>query len=91
MWGNAYAAVDNTGEEVPCVFTAKARRSKYDPVRIRIFLGEEGDPDPEAVPRLKTSALTPKARRYLRALERTKENCAKERQAAQEVVRRMWR
>ena len=68
MWGDAWATVDATAANVECRFFAKARRNEHDPFRIHITACEDG----EAFPLVKTSALTLKARRYLRALKRTK-------------------
>jgi hypothetical protein len=74
VWrGSAWATVASTGENVPCVFFAKARRSKYDLVDIRVYMGELGTPleETDRCPVAKVSQLSPRARRWLRAAQST--------------------
>jgi len=83
MWGKVLARVDSTGENVPCVFLAKAHRSKYDPVDIRVFMGDVNEPvETDRFPLVKASQLTPRARRWLRGAQRTANKLRRERQAA---------
>jgi hypothetical protein len=68
MWGEAIARLDGEQWGPDCSFRAIAQRSKYRPVRIRIW---NSDNKEERFPRLKTSELTPKAQRWLRVARRT--------------------
>ena len=70
-------------EEAPFIFFAKARRSKYDPIDMCIFIGEVGAvvDESETFPLVEVSHLSLKAQRYLRALEHTAENLPREREA----------
>jgi len=77
MWGKVLARMDSTGENVLCIFLAKAHRSKYDPVGIRVFKGDVNEPvETDRFPLVEPSQLTPRARRWLRGAQRTAENYA---------------
>lgn len=89
MWGDAWAKLDSTGDDVYCVFLAKARGgSKYDPIHIRIFMVEVSEPvdESERFPLVKISQLTPQAQRYLRTLERTAAKLRTERNRLRRAV-----
>ncbi len=68
MWGNATARIDGQEWGPECSFLAIAKRSKYRPMRIRIW---DADDKEERFPLLKVSVLTPKAQRWLRVARRT--------------------
>ena len=73
MWGQADASIDGEPRACECTFLAKAGRSKYDPIRIRIQTNDE------RFPILRVSQLTPKARRWLKAARIQLKKCAHER------------
>ena len=80
MWGSAEAELDcNRNCRINCCFsgfaTARFRYSKYRPQRIRIW--NESDEN-EHFPILRTSELTPRARKWLSAAERTLKKLRKE-------------
>jgi hypothetical protein len=78
MWGDATAQVDGQEYWPECRFSAVAKRSKYRPAWIRIW-ADEADMRFQV---RKTSELTPKALRWMRAAESTLRKLRNERQAA---------
>jgi len=91
MWGNAWARVNGTGDKVSCVFFAKARRNKYDPVNIRIYEGEENRPveETDRFTLRRASRLTPQALHWLHGARRAAEKLRRERRDTEELIREL--
>jgi hypothetical protein len=93
MWGDGFATWDDTGEPISCVFFAKARRSKYDPVNIRVYIAEVGEPvtRSDLARVVKISQLSSKAQRWLRGAEHTQRKLKEERRETRRIQEQRMR